>query len=1002
MQVKKICSKKNEKDIFGFKFTHLSEAIYAALYPKKMQSLDLKKPTAHYKAKMEEYEVLFKVQSNEELSPYTVGLLNKRNIQLIYSKDNFNTNKRQIYRKGNHWFVQYSETVGGYDGTNPRKRPIEMLNSPQRPVAYNPNRRAVTSTRNRTNTQSTNNLLLPMSPYELFPNPRQFQVYKEYKREGFQRMAFRNLMDTVVSSEFRRRTNRTPEYRTKTPQSKRQRFTQSPRTLVSTVGGYYHNRGTESRPCNSSANKVNLSSDCSQDNIFHSILAYSDSCHDFSVHIPKPLLFQVYKKNPYYKFDLDTLKVNAQQIVSSQLSRTGDMSLSEDSKTTIFLSRMNNVMNNFEDEDNYSANTPDLLKVVNPEYRSENEIGTKGPSTWEAPFLSKFYYSLFPVMDRENVYKLNVNNPNWGVKLHQMLVSENFTNYFFDMGIARKAGIEEYYGGRDLLSYIERGKPHNDPDNVPSVITQLDTIAKWWDPSSGGSNFDRRDLSNFSALLRREVIQQCGNVQFVEVKQLPNDPENTIRLIMEGMEYPETQKLYLHLKIKGSQDLYIAVLKDVFTINNCTWLYDYMENWAKIKKPGLRTIVRENETDLKLFILSLKRSGDHGQSMYLKWFNQQYINQRSFLITGDSLCAVKALYEKVPVLFFKYHINTVNSKPVLDLYFHTPSFIDKQREKYVKTHLTHVLSETSRAIIDMEEEKYFDVKYENGNFGITINKADGIDEVQINKDMNTLKLCKIYYEFKDYEKLGNQMLSKSLRFFRTRPPPIEFDPESFKEIRVSDDIVSKFLAEMDKERDMDSIYSPRLRIKEAQRRILENNKLARERFEALTRTISDRLEDLVRNTEILLIYINVFLNFKQELEGSVFEKQKRDAILTAMASFFTKSISDNDVLQEAVSGHYQMIHNSVKHAVFKNSDVLHDKNFKLFEMFAETNQKLRKIQEILSKHSPTPPPPTLSPTTPSPTRPSQATPSPIVTPSSKKSSFLSTIRSFLQNNFFNG
>jgi hypothetical protein len=991
MRVVKVSSRNTTPELYAFKFASLSHAIYAVLYEEKMRTLNKKAPTVHFKSKIEEYDVLFATNSDGELSPYTMNLLKQRRIDLIYDTSRLDPQKRQIYRKGKSWYV-FTATSGGWDGTNPRKRPMEELASPQRPVAYAPRRGLVPPTATRGRHQIRTNFLLPVSPYEFFPNPREFQAYKEYKREGFQRMAFQNGMDFV----FRMASN-APRKTSFAPVSKQLRFNSPNRWRANKIsvpanGGYYHKRGPYSRMCDSSNDRVTLSPDCSLDNIFHSILAYSDSCHDFSTYIPKRLIFQLYKGDPrsdtnYYKYDLDKLRTDAQSIVASQLSRSGHLNLSEDSNTIIFLSRLNNVMNNFEDEDNYAAYTPDLLKVVNPQYKSENEIGTKGPSTWEAPFLSKFYYSIFPIMDRENVYKLNVRTSDWGSNLHKMLLAENFTNYFFDMGIARKTEIEENYRGRDLLSFIETGKPDNSRGGSTSMITQLDTIAKWWDPSTGGNDLKlkTKDLVDFSAILRKEVLQQCGNVRFIEIQELSSDPENTIRLNMEGMVYPDRNKLYLHLETKGGIRLYIAVFKDVFTINNCTWLYDYIENWKKIKNKQLQRIVGDNFQDLKLFVLSLKRSGDHGQSMYLKWYNKQYGNQRSFLITGDSLCAVKALYEKVPVLFFKYSMNTANSKPVLDLYFHTPSFINKQRENYIKTHLSHLLSDNSKKLIDLEEEKQFTIDYVNNDFSINITIADTSDKDRIEKDMHTLKLCKLYYEFKDYDMLSKKQLSKSLAFFDNKLAPIDIDEKALIEMDVSEKLIASIVADMDRNRNSEERQSPRIKVQEAQKIVLERNKDTRERFENVTRTISDRIEDVIRNTEIIMTYLTVFLEFEKGIDRSIF-RTKKLLVMRMMSNFFKNTVT-NPRLHNSIEGHYSVLHQSVAHEVFRNTDILHDKNFKLFELLYEINEKLTKIEATLSASAP-PKTAVIA------NRPPAATSS-----SSKPGGFLQKIASYLQKTF---
>jgi hypothetical protein len=65
-------------------------------------------------------------------------------------------------------------------------------------------------------------------------------------------------------------------------------------------------------------------------------------------------------------------------------------------------------------------------------------VGKNGPSTWEAPFLSKFYYSLFPVSERENIHKVNINlvtEYRWEEKFSAFLIENNFSYFFLIQNI---------------------------------------------------------------------------------------------------------------------------------------------------------------------------------------------------------------------------------------------------------------------------------------------------------------------------------------------------------------------------------------------------------------------------------------------------------------------------------------------------------------------------------------------------------------------------------------
>ena len=149
-----------------------------------------------------------------------------------------------------------------------------------------------------------------------------------------------------------------------------------------------------------------LDTKCELDDIFHSILAFSDSCHDFS-DIPKSTIFDIYYKNQKYNKDLESLKIKTGEIQEKWESEE-NVIFNETELNTIYLAQLNKLVNNYFDKyiDAKLYNT--YPKQSSPAEINHEPVGKNGPSTWEAPFLSKFYYSLFPVTERENIYKVNI------------------------------------------------------------------------------------------------------------------------------------------------------------------------------------------------------------------------------------------------------------------------------------------------------------------------------------------------------------------------------------------------------------------------------------------------------------------------------------------------------------------------------------------------------------------------------------------------------------------
>jgi hypothetical protein len=241
----------------------------------------------------------------------------------------------------------------------------------------------------------------------------------------------------------------------------------------------------------------------------------------------------------------------------------------------------------------------------------EESPSTSG--TWEKVFLSKFFYDLLPLQYYQNIFKLNIHSEYYKTFVKKYFEQSNYDGYFYDTSISRNDRTG-YYSFTDLKK-----------DVLTDIgVEPIDTIAKWWDPSTGGG-YINNELKNFNDILNESVVQPLTDkVSFVKIED-----ETKIMTTNGNIDTPT-----------GG-----------FTITNCKKLILQPKNQP-------------------LLFYDLKRSGDHGQVMYLKYVNKTR-EKKVFLITGDYMCATKAMMENVPVLFKKYHKDKHKEENV-DLYFYDP------------------------------------------------------------------------------------------------------------------------------------------------------------------------------------------------------------------------------------------------------------------------------------------------------------------------------------------
>lgn len=536
-------------------------------------------------------------------------------------------------------------------------------------------------------------------------------------------------------------------------------------------GGYYHQadglRTPDTDKCFASNDETcdrSTFTDCTDYcNMFHSILASSDSIHDFLGRIPnvsKNEIFNLYEKETNYKKHFSTLFDTCRNIIVRRLTQR-PTELSKDEMKFIYLGRLNNIVN-------VNRKIQDFeYEEKGHKVQEENENGAifDKSKPWESMFMSQFFYTVLPFEDRHKLYKLDFevmldkNNPA-NIEFKAYLKKYNFKYFFLDTIIARKEGLEYYQWGQ-LKSYLEIT---HQIDNENFKVSEDKSIAKWWDPSSGSPSMSdiKPYIDTFSKILKEEVLQICNNVQFIKIAETTSEEnENTILSINQDESFYSPYRIEIKIENKP---YYIKIPKNSFTIENCISMYNELPDLEK-----KLTVNNNIISDLKLFILSLKRSGDHGQTMYLKHFNNNKTSdEKAFLITGDSLCAVKALYEKQPVLFFKYYMDYSTNDQKVDI------FLYNSEEKYEsKTCYNYIILNKLEDYIDsfdsikdnLNKKKLlpsFDKKLLPSGF-LKVNHED-TDTDTASENMNILYNVKL---FDDLVKFGDNLFKG--------PVPMEVD-----------------------------------------------------------------------------------------------------------------------------------------------------------------------------------------------------------------------------------
>ena len=912
------------KTVYGYHGDSFYEALVMAKYIKKVCSLKNEKRESFVSSKIEKYQKAFGRKTLTVLKPKDYELLKTYNLKILQNKTEFDTTDlyNQIYHTKNAWFVAVPNELLQKGGEFPVQGPaVAPVLAPVRNNAQMAMRRALRAPVNR-----SNGLFVRMAPNELALTPSEFNVFVQETTEDLKRAVFLQISEMLRNAAYKSARDpafKRTRYDVVPPAAKRFKPTGQ---MISVRGGYYHARPNEpdGRSCGEKETvRFPMSQNCDTENFFHSILAFSDTHHDFGAYIQKSELYGVYDKNVEYNKDMLTLKnylkaVNSDVLAKKKLAEV----MNERNRTLIYLARLNN-LNVIRDNVQY-----DLATVVPPNSNKETALDpqnspTKTAGGWEAQFLGKFYYLLFPLEEREKIYKVNVQGNNtWGMDLHKFLLKQNFRHYFFDMTVAAtELRGNTPYKYTILKNSIERGIQTDTKSPAGEMmISQLDTIAKWWDPSSGGT-YIAEQVAKFSDILKREALQKCNKIRFERITNTVAPQAPVIKIQSNSafedpvVSYDESSPLYVELNVVDNKSApskcYIAVPKTGFNITACTALYEYIENWDQMSG-SVKTFVKSHEQDLKMLVLSLKRSGDHGQVLYLRSHNQSNPNNRSFLVTGDSLCVTKAIYEKQPVLFAKHSL--VNQEKHYDLFFYNPSSINKSRELYIKTNLAEYYK-GDPVLLDNDDDKRFFVKVEQADLSVHASVVqEAVTFQTIEDDMNALALCHKYYDIMRYEtRAKGTPLQSALDFFKANKAT---------RFNVAFDFSEILRADISNEINQSVLNDPKLMSLTERKRTIEINKRIEEllkqrkmqQADSLTENIAllnKHIETSEYHVDSLIDFCKLNLDYMTVLSKSATTPRDRQTIVSTLRQSFKALFVANAASVQAINDVFTDIYNVV-------------------------------------------------------------------------------------------
>jgi len=474
---------------------------------------------------------------------------------------------------------------------------------------------------------------------------------------------------------------------------------------VSLGGMYSGSRGSNYETVAGTDDKFN--------DMFSSVLAFCDTIHDFSGQFSKETIMKNYKKNVVYIKNVTQDKVMG----SKEIMALQDLCLSQVQATMMDRPLRTSSMNE-----------------PKTESKTESE-SVNNTHPWEANFMSRFFYSIFPEEEKNRIIKLNIATKHHEEKFIEYLKNNDYTEYFFDMTIASVNDMKD--PNKKIFSqsslFTKMAQPEN---NIKQTKTN---ISKWWDPSTGGA-FSGMQLNDFNEVLKNEVLQEHS---------YKKDKKDNIE---NKFVFDKIQSDNIISFKNNNESIDLEIPKDNFTINNCVF---------GILRPTTEDIIPDEVRPMVYY--DMKRSGDHGQVMFMKKYNKIMKNRskKAFLITGDSMCAIKALFEKQPVLFKKYYIHEGQRK--IGIYFYDPATEDLSREYLILKHAEYFNKTNIDKLI--EYDKLNKLKPVNGNFNLTLETDTKkivltIEQLKVEKDSNLKSMVSFFELHKFFVVEGDKIITK--------------------------------------------------------------------------------------------------------------------------------------------------------------------------------------------------------------------------------------------------
>jgi hypothetical protein len=433
MQLTRLSTENKYEHIYGFQMNTLYGAVYALNKPFNMYRFDTVKVRNDIKKHVEKCQQQFDQKTLTVLKEKHYKILTRKNIEVIFNLDFVKHDRKQIYYTGNKWYAVITMTDkhmvrgGGLPGESfLGKRKFEenackKICKPKPLEIPEPDPREFEPGTPTQTEKNVSGFRVCTEEEELVTvcNLEQFTPFLPYKYNDLYNDIFdiNGIFEDELEIEI-----------------------ENVSVEPSVDGGYYF---SGNRMKNETIYGPNSDLNTQTDHL-NCVIAFSDSCHDFNKQYGRERESGLSKAdiNQYYTKD----------VIYNNITTTT-------TTTNTYIKHLFNLSALISAPDSF--NIWPKKKEKDPEIR-EMEISLKLRTAWEAHFLSRFYYSIFPFDQRTLVYKLNIPSTkvhDWLYNFKEFLIKNRYTHYFFDMIIASKEELENYTSYTQMINYLNDDKP---------------------------------------------------------------------------------------------------------------------------------------------------------------------------------------------------------------------------------------------------------------------------------------------------------------------------------------------------------------------------------------------------------------------------------------------------------------------------------------------------------------------------------------------------------------